>query len=528
MGLFSDSTVTHIACNSEGQIQRSLLGTSIQTESYKVINRGFQVLRTRSESCQTDAFDQDPACQVETENDLERLIHFLKRTEPILTEQIEKNCRSREFGRKTTEAPITVSLQLSSTIKPEIANIDGLSPTCFTWNCTGAVLGITYGCLRHNGWCTHEGVLVLWNITQMDGRRLSKKLEANSCYTAASFHPSALSVLAAGTFAGELLVYNFAKDSESLIASNSSDDGSYTESIIQIEWLLDRRGTDKSSEVTRHLTDRILTIGTDGRIAFWALDLHGRDVRMRCVKLIQFSNRDMMVQMGPAYTRSGVRKSSRSSSLGYAHNQLPCGFTAAAISPFQPDRLAIGTEAGGIFLCDLGTAAYSTESTNPPMITKGSAVVEFCLFRQSGPVSGLTWSKFDPNLLISCGNRSIVQVHNIKERSQPITIDPGQGAVTVIQLSPHYPNLLTCCTGQGSIALYEIDTRRGAFGSAENSPEKQPRLLHIVSGTDENGARSMAPIVALTFNPRNAKLLATGDQDGRVCLWELEELWNER
>ncbi|KAF7259728.1 WD repeat-containing protein 34 [Paragonimus skrjabini miyazakii] len=502
----------------------------MQTEPYKIYHRSSQVKRVNVAECQTDQIDVEPVAQSigQVQMDSTQFLAFLKRTEPIMHEQLSKNARSRAFKNlpaDNSNLPYLSHIALFEVEQKE--QNETFSVTNLSWNCTGSLLAVAYGSVSHDGWCVHSGLLTCWNVSRRTHNEPDHRVDANACVTSLRFHPVIPSVLVAGTFTGELLVCDFALDSEIVIANTGSNESGHLEAINHIEWL-SRAGaghtlTDvRVSLLRQSMIEQILTIGSDGRVVCWSFDLHNGTSSLKCIKIFQIRNSD---QMAPLMSIHIGHQAVRKSSLSTIHGERSVSLTTAALSPHQVGRFVVGTDSGGVLLCNL-EAERLPGSVDPRTNSHHPSPVEFSLARQIGPINSVDWSKFHRNLILSCGTGSTVHIHNALQRDLSVTLDLGKGTVFVAQFSPHYPNLVGCGTETGAIMFYNLVGSHGQFGAAD-SPDVTPKLVIMTGGTEELVERDQAPILSLAFNTQNPIMLATGDQAGRVRLWEIKGLSDE-
>ncbi|KAF8567157.1 WD repeat-containing protein 34 [Paragonimus westermani] len=376
--------------------------------------------------------------------------------------------------------------------------------------------------MSHDGCCVHCGLLACWNVSRRTQSEPDHRVDANACVTSLGFHPAIPSVLVAGTFTGELIVCDLALESETVIASTGSNENGHLEAINHVEWL-SRVGANHTLTDIRHsVVEQILTIGSDGRVVCWSFDLHKHTSSLKCIKIFQIRISDQMAPSMPVHVgHQGVRKSSVST----IHSERSVSLTTAALSPHQLGKCVVGTDSGGVLLCNL-EAEVIPETVDPRTNSRYPSPVEFSLARQIGPINSVDWSKFHRNLILSCGTGPTVYIHNILQRDLTVTLDSSKGNVFAAQFSPHYPNLVGCGTETGAIMFYNLVGSHGQFGAAD-SPDVTPTLVATTGGTEELAERDQAPILSLAFNTQNPIMLATGDQAGRVRLWEIKGLPDE-
>ncbi|CAK4686374.1 unnamed protein product [Aphanomyces euteiches] len=110
-----------------------------------------------------------------------------------------------------------------------------LQCTGVSWNATGSVLAVSYGRFDHSGWCNYRSALCLWNIFSSDfnASKPNMVLETSSGLMCVAHHPTNPAMVAAGSFNGELLVWNTALE-ESLVATSGIGDYFHREPITKV------------------------------------------------------------------------------------------------------------------------------------------------------------------------------------------------------------------------------------------------------------------------------------------------------
>jgi len=82
-----------------------------------------------------------------------------------------------------------------------------------SWSPNGSTLAIGYGKHNHTSWCEHTSVVSIWCIFWWDfsNEKPNFNIDVGSCVTSLSFHPTNPSVLAGGTFNGEIYLWDVFK-----------------------------------------------------------------------------------------------------------------------------------------------------------------------------------------------------------------------------------------------------------------------------------------------------------------------------
>jgi len=166
-----------------------------------------------------------------------------------------------------------------------------------SWNATGLLLAVAYGMNRHQhgGWCNHRAGVAILSSSTSSSSSLNKPnnatgiekwtpemiLDTESCVTALAFHPREPSIVAAGTFSGELIVWDVqrglrAEDNESGGSSNPSNDSNldpllyktriddflHREAVCGLSWVKDPSLSDEYM---------LVSVSCEGRMLLWSL-----------------------------------------------------------------------------------------------------------------------------------------------------------------------------------------------------------------------------------------------------------------
>ena len=132
-----------------------------------------------------------------------------------------------------------------------------LVPTGLSWNRSGYSIAVSYGRFDVTGWCDSPGALCVWNLRRedVDPRKPDSIFETDSCLQCVAWHPVDPAVVAAGSFDGEVHVWDVRGDAdgdgdgdgkENVLGKRSNDgfvarsavsDASHREPVVSVAWL---------------------------------------------------------------------------------------------------------------------------------------------------------------------------------------------------------------------------------------------------------------------------------------------------
>ncbi|POM75684.1 WD-40 domain containing hypothetical protein, partial [Phytophthora palmivora] len=137
-----------------------------------------------------------------------------------------------------------------------------LSCTGVSWNATGSIIAVAYGRFDHSGWCNYRSALCLWNVFQSDlnSQKPSLVLETSSGLMCVAFHPQNPSIVAAGSFNGEVFVWDLEPVDYKFLSSGIGD-YFHREPVTKVAWVYDIQTADYN----------IASVSGDGKILFWRI-----------------------------------------------------------------------------------------------------------------------------------------------------------------------------------------------------------------------------------------------------------------
>lgn len=379
-----------------------------------------------------------------------------------------------------------------------------LQCTGLCWNNTGNALAASYGRQDVVGWCDFPGAVCIWNVFSrtFDPDCPDFVLDFTSCITSLRFHPEIPSIIAAGSFNGEVIVWNL-NQSERPLAVTSIEEYAHKEPVMDLDWVYDA-----------HLRNFLLvSVGADGKVLFWTL-----------ANNLAFPTRGCTLSVG---------KNSRRH-YPASHGGCTLSFSGSSASR-RPKWLVVGEEGGGIVRGQISRIMQGPALTEELLKTKFNLDETFGALRRGeetfshdahvGPVNSIDCSPFHRSLFLSGGQDGSVRLYHILEKNALRQWDPAPapgtpgvlspyGAVTCVRFSKVRPQLFAVSSAEGFIYFYDL-------GSATSGPEA---VLEAPSTQTEVGVRRSTKRVGFTavaFNHKQRDLFAACDLSGKVYIWRL-------
>jgi len=394
------------------------------------------------------------------------------------------------------------------------------------WNSTGAMLACSFGKLDTMGWCDVKAPVCLWNIfrPQMVAGEPDTAIEIQGFVMSLAFHPTQPGLLAGGTYNGELMVWNTAStDLDQLVAASSIDDYFHREAIQAVEWI----PADLSGGADAYL---IATVSGDGKVLIW--DARENDLSLP--------------QRGFVLLSSGGKK-------------RVLGGQSLSFSPLDPWLFVVGCETGTVMRAFRPPPAASMGKPTGQYMWKPSAVA---LLDQLMAASARM--SLQNHVEAYCRQVGIKEVTaEVVFQSKPdqsmlfpeprrTDLEPHAGAVSVVAFSPFHRKMLLSGSVDGSLKIFDVLQQR-AFQtfyppskylstcavSAAAWSHARPCVLAVamemggvyiydlmqsrqepVLELPLTGSGSQR-VTSLTFNSKMLRLLAVGDETGRVRVFRL-------
>ncbi len=157
--------------------------------------------------------------------------------------------------------------------------------TGVSWNASGGSIAVSYGRNDIIGWCEYPGAVCVWNLfsKNFSSENPDFTLDHSSCLTTVVFHPLIPSLIAAGSFNGEVIIWDLTIP-ESPIAVSPITEYSHKEPVGDLKWLHVGSGGGGGGGVANDWM--LVSVGADGkvRIMFFVVTLM---YEFTCMKFTQ-------------------------------------------------------------------------------------------------------------------------------------------------------------------------------------------------------------------------------------------------
>lgn len=440
-----------------------------------------------------------------------------------------------------------------------------LQCTGVSWNSTGNMIAVAYGRNDILGWCEYPGALCCWNIFGKTFTTDSPDfvLDHTCCLTSAAYHPIIPSLVVAGSFNGEVVVWDLTNP-ESPYAVSPIIEYGHKEPVMDIKWVYD------SAHQTHEW--QIVSVGADGKVLFWSLaNKLAHPIRGSTLSKAGKSSSRRMYPAAPGATAiafacnaagsgstasSGSGAAATESASSSSSSSLGAGGVAAMTAPVRPKWVMIGQEGGTIARGQvgrmLGGAALTQDSFKsqpqahevfPPM-RKGDDTFTFAA--HVGSTNSLDSSPFHRNLFLSGGSDGVLKMFHILERTPlrtwetdaPSSLIGGSASqfpsLTAVRFSPIRPTVFASASSDGLLCIYDLQANTVApvcmLESLMNPPTPGSGATDSTSITASSSGRAQRRVglTSLAFNPKQRDLIAGCDLLGRVHIWRLSwELSNK-
>eukprot|EP00039_Didymoeca_costata_P028878 m.22396 g.22396 ORF g.22396 m.22396 type:complete len:503 (-) comp7396_c0_seq1:30-1538(-) len=413
------------------------------------------------------------------DDDGPEILDFLLRIEEDVCAQLRRNATSHAFNGYEVCWEDEVK---DVNIKHKLSH-DQLECSAVCWNSSGSLVIVGYGRNNTEAFCEEKGFVCTWNIDRstLNENRPDKVIETASYVTSMAAHPKVPSLLAVGTFNGQLCLIDMAQQNgQETVAVSVSDGYSHTEPINSVSWVARRNMREKDVFF-------LFTIGGDGKILIWHTETKKRKPGLELAIRFIVHTSDL-----PRYALGGTPG---------MHVEL--GLTCASFSHEDENTFIVGSETGGVFRCSLNKVPMlSGDQRVPPNELAEMNPVAFGYQPHKGPVYGVSCSPYHRNLFLTASTDGCVRLNSLIEVAPLYIFETEMGYLFDVCWSTSRPMVFYTSTSQGKIIIYDLH-------------QSKTRSTMILEEEASNGS----PIYSLALNSRG--YLLSGNGMGGTYVWRL-------
>lgn len=474
--MFSDSDGSCVEFMSIRKSERNFQDGVQQTSAFQLKDSECQAVTSIANQMQTeDVLATDVAYEIPDERQLGA---FLQCVAPLMIKQLNKNIHSHAFDR--------YDMQFDDDEK-KLTKLHTLKCSCFTepmsctgisFNTTGSVIGVSYGCSQHDGWCTHAAGLAVWNLNRRDfcATNCAIFLETSACLTCIQFHPDKPALIIGGDYNGQLILWNLSRENDTVLAKTGTTDVSHSEMVSSVHWGMFSKNNVKYQAASTSL---------DGRVLIW--QYNERNSQLQLIKGFIILAESLPKEL----------KNHKKSVVGEV------GVTGLSFSYGDPTVFFVGLEGGGVVQC----------STNSQIPARGQVMgniqlmlpIVLAFTSHVGYVNDIKCAPFAHHLFATCSSDSELHINSVSQAMMPALTVHYKDPLTALAWSPVRPLILAAVTSSGEILIFNLQ-------SAHEGPE----IREILGDKTRE-------VCNVQFSQKDFRLLATGDNRGEVHVWQLSE-----
>eukprot|EP01013_Petalomonas_cantuscygni_P029752 TRINITY_DN55631_c0_g1_i1.p1 TRINITY_DN55631_c0_g1~~TRINITY_DN55631_c0_g1_i1.p1 ORF type:complete len:628 (+),score=149.18 TRINITY_DN55631_c0_g1_i1:63-1886(+) len=428
--------------------------------------------------------------------DEDDVLGFLEEKAPLIEEMLEFNAHShayQNYNPNWMDVKRTMDCVLDLTAPKPTS--ERLQVTGCSWNCTGGVIAASYGRIDTVGWCTNKGYVCCWNV---NSRKLRQEvpdlcIEADNFVMCLAFHPKETTLLAGGTYNGEVVVWDISNADEPQVAVSRSGPASHCDPIKQVRWV--RNTADGASRVN------LMSCSADGRILLWS----------------------MQNQLGqPLSLYEPLDR--KNHTLGVtAVSVLYSGFGSYASVAAELDVSSLecsviaGTEPGSVVRC-----AVKPVEKVPDLVKNERGEVEFgkdiklvasnpvvmSYAPHTGPVQVVDANRFHRHLFLSASSDGNVNVYNALDSEPVLVMSPSPSLdayVYAAAWSPFRPLVFAVGCRDSYLYVYDLEHSR------------------VKAAVTQKVSSDSAAVLTVQFNEADPRMMASGDAAGHLKVWDVAD-----
>ncbi|KAF1332796.1 Wd-40 domain-containing protein, partial [Globisporangium splendens] len=431
-----------------------------------------------------------------------------------------------------------------------------LSCTGVSWNATGSAIAVAYGRFDHTGWCNYRSALCLWSVFHADfnPQKPTLVLETSSGLMCVVFHPKNPSLVAAGSFNGEVFVWDTEPEEYRFYASGIGD-CFHREPVTKVAWVYDVQAAKYN----------IASVSGDGKVLFWRLkDKLAHPVEGYVMHLpgagTSASNNSTHLAASGSTNRKGYviggkslgfcsnDKTSRSFVVGSEGGAVTRCFSKgmARSSDFKGEkkwtamaaRLVGKLPSQRIPAIRRQVELYATEKKSKEitlaMVYEAKldpnslypSAMDFAFEQHSGPVYDVSFSPFRKSLSLSCSSDGTARVYSYAQREPVLSLEvtPSSAYLYAIEWSRTRPMVFGVAAEDGNVYIYDLKVDHVnpvVVLSGKDPIASSTSTSSSAAQPPQSSKTPSSPMFSLDFNPRQRNFVAAGDASGSVNIWKL-------
>ena len=492
---------------------------------------------------------------------LRELDAFLEECVPLLEEQLHRNLTTRAFDTHDVaweEQHDQVSCLHSLKHEGALASLSPDACTAVAWNAPGTVVAAAYGKLDRNDWQRCPSMLCTWSLFRrnLDPKKADVAIELPDCLTCLAFHPEDPSLLAGGSFNGDVLLWRIGEKGDPLLGKSVLTNYTHHEPVQHLQWTRDPRQSAgaKASGVGGGYV--LASVSADGKMLLWsasnqlktptggflissalfaATDRDGdgkitqeevmaaqhaaQTADLEGGATLSFNSEDptsfvIGLEAGQLYKGSLLANELRSApAILREHAELPWSMAAAALLTRVPQasyhRLKSKIEKDAMLARAREVGVAHVFDAAPPPRELYASPLTFSYHPHAGPVYAARFSPFHRNVFLSASTDGSLRLYNQLQPNAFHVTEPSAAPLLSAAWSPARPLVFAAAASNGDLYIYDLKRSKG----------KPEVTLKVTS--------NKAAVTACAFNPKSPELLATADAQGMIKIWRLSTFLSE-
>nr|XP_033203370.1 WD repeat-containing protein 34-like [Bombus vancouverensis nearcticus] len=464
--MFTNRSLEAVSFNSQLSTTKSHQSTNVQTTEIVYNQNPVQTVETRTVETQTITEEKK-----KPEVNYERLAQFLNRVTPCILEALDESYGTNAF--EDYEPKIDEDLLTSTQLLQKIHSTESdsqMKVSDMSWSIGGGTLAISFGIPYHETWCDHLSKMQLYNQTKEGSftDNPNKTLETNACITTLAYHPTEPSIIAAGLFNGDVLVWNL-RDNVSVAPTTICTHG---DCVSQVYWK------------ARTINDVSLLVSSSKDGYIFIHKMMANFTVAREYKRLKLTKEYNPIENSRPRSAGGTRERAMESGL--------C-ITAFDFSSRDPIFFIVGTLCGGIYKCSLDRVApiEDDETLMDPVVDEYE--------RHEGSITCIKCSPIR-NLFVTAGTDKEIRIYHFEEHTNLTSISCEN---TIVGLAWMLGNQDIFATyGAGSeIRLYNVTGGKSVTNINFETTDRQNTSC-------------------LRVNLRK-NMVAIGDTQGTIEIWKI-------